>query len=928
MSHYLEETIKLPTTNKKLDLFPKPKTVETHLSEDAIAIIGLSCRFPGKAETPQAFWGLLEQGQDTIVEIPGERWDIEAYYDSDPEVPGKMYTRHGSFLNQIDRFDPQFFGISPREAELMDPQQRLLLEVTWEALERAGLAPEHLAESQTGVFIGISSHDYEQLLARAHAINLPDKYNAYVATGNASSTATGRISYTLGLQGPNLSIDTACSSSLVAVHQACQSLQSNESDLVLAGGVNTILSPDTMINFSKAKMLSSDGRCKTFDVSADGYGRGEGCGVIVLKRLLDAQRDGDNILAVIRSSAINQDGASSGLTVPNGIAQERLLRQALSKPKLNSTDIDYIEMHGTGTALGDPIEVNALNSLFSNGRTQDNPLIIGTVKANIGHLEAASGIAGLIKVVLAMQHHTIPPQINLKVLNPHIQINQELIQIPRVKQSWKGQINRCRRAGISSFGFSGTNAHVIVEEAPPVVSKVNVIERPWHILTLSAKTEGALQELVGRYRTYLEGQPAVRLADVAYTANVGRSHFQHRLAVMATDTSGVIQQLESQSYRHGIANHTKLKLAFLFTGQGSQYVGMGKSLYETQPVYREALERCAHHLSDLLEKPLIDVLFHGEQATLDETRYTQPVLFALEYALLKLWESFGVIPDAVLGHSVGEYVAAVAVGMMTLEEGLRLVAARGRLMQMLPEGGSMLIIKESDETVRQLLRDYQLTEAQAIDISAINSPSQVVVSGVTAILEKFDRYCQNRGIKTSHLAVSHAFHSHLMEPMLADFREIAATIDYQPPKCAFISNLTGKSLTQVNVDYWVEHARAAVDFQRGMRTLQEMGCTVFLEVGPKPVLLGLGAQCVSDVSEGIPFYWLPSLRPGKEDWEVLLTSLGQLYLQGAKIDWQGFDAPYAREKIVLPTYPFQRQRYWAKALDKQKRVQHKECLAG
>ena len=463
---------------------------------------------------------------------------------------------------------------------------------------------------------------------------------------------------------------------------------------------------------------------------------------------------------------------------------------------------------------------------------------------------------------------------------------------------------------------------------------MNVVDRPCHLLTLSAKTEGALQALVGRYQTYLrEEEPTVSLADIAYTANAGRSHFKHRLAVVAKDATDLAKQLESEMYPQGIAaGPAKPKLALLFTGQGSQYVGMSKSLYETQPVFREALERCAHHSSHLLDKPLIDLLFNGEQSTLDETQYTQPALFAVEYALFKLWESFGVIPDAVLGHSVGEYVAAVVTGIMTLEEGLQLIVARGRLMQALPAGGGMLAIKESCDVVQQLLKDYQppIEGEILIDIAAINSPHQVVISGEISALEGFANYCESRGIKASLLAVSHAFHSRLMEPILADLRKIAETINYQAPRCAFISNVTGQVMkAAVTAEYWVDHARSAVDFQRGMQTLkQEAECTVFLEVGPKPVLLGLGAQCITaeEEEEGGLLHWLPSLRPGRNDWEVLLESLGQLYIHGVKVDWQGFDAPYNREKVVLPTYPFQRQRYWAKALDKKKQIRHQIAI--
>ncbi|MDJ0897245.1 MAG: type I polyketide synthase [Xenococcus sp. MO_188.B8] len=880
---------------------------------EPIAIIGTGCRFPGAFDI-ESFWQLLCQGIDAIAEVPPERWNINTFYDPEPAKPGKINSRWGGFLEQVDRFDPQFFGISPREAEYIDPQQRLMLEVTWEALENAGLVPEKLSGSQTGVFVGINGSDYDRLGCRNF-----DNLCAYNGTGSAPGIAANRISYSLNLRGPSVGLDTACSSSLVAVHLACQSLRSIESDLCLVGGVNLMLWPGPSIIFSQAQMTAADGRCKTFDASADGYVRGEGCGVVVLKRLKDALDDGDNIQAIIRGSAVNQDGASNGLTAPNGPSQQMVIRQALKNAGVTPAQISYVEAHGTGTSLGDPIEVKSLKAVLMEDRDPDSSCWIGSVKTNIGHLEAAAGIAGLIKVILQLQQGEIFPHLHLKQLNPYIRLQETPLSIPTQRQSWS--VRGSRFAGVSSFGFGGTNCHVILEEAPsptPVVSEVSDVERPWHLLTLSAKTEKALQELVTSYQQYLENHPELAIADICFTSHTGRSHFNHRLAVITSDQEELAAQLakisEGEEF-NGVfsgqlpSNNKAPKIAFLFTGQGSQYINMGRQLYCTQPVFRRTLDQCEQILQSYLEKSILDVIYPENTKELnnfviDQTAYTQPALFAIEYALTQLWQSWGIQPDVVMGHSVGEYVAATISGVFSLEDGLKLIAHRSRLMQQLPDGGEMVAVMASEEKVNQLIAPYR----DKVVIAAINGPQSVVISGASEAVGIVKEIFEEAGIKIKKLQVSHAFHSPLMEPILADFEVVANQITYHQPQIPLISNITGTKAdeTIAIASYWVNHVRQPVKFAQSMETLHQAGYEIFLEIGPKPILLGMGRRCLpGDV--GI---WLPSLRPGQADWQQMLQSLTELYVQGVKVDWSGFEQDYARSKVVLPTYPFQRQRYW------------------
>ena len=595
---------------------------------EPIAIIGIGCRFPG-ANNPEAFWHLLKNGTDAIAEVPPDRWDVDAFYDPEPGTPGKMYTRWGGFLEQVDGFDSEFFNISPREAERMDPQHRLFMEVSWEALENAGLAPDKLAGSQTGVFAAIASINYDQFSIKGGRdwTNI----SGYDGVGTTFSLAANRLSYLLNLRGPSLAVETACSSSLVAVHLACQSLRNRESSMCLVGGVNLILTPELNITFSQARMMSAEGRCKTFDAGANGYVRGEGCGVVVLKPLADALRDEDNVLAVIRGSAINQDGQSNGITAPNGPSQQAVIRQALQNAGCQPEQVSYVEAHGTGTSLGDPIEVKSLKAVLMKERKSDLPCWLGSVKTNFGHLEGAAGIAGLIKAVLSLQNQQIPPHLHFKQLNPYISFKKTTFAIPTEFQPWNVEPRRI--AGVSAFGFGGTNCHVILEEAPAAAPVTSHVQRPLHLLALSAKSDRALRELVQRYQNFCTSQPDADIGNICFTANTGRSHFEHRLNVVAESSEQLAEHLKALATQKAIGKRTREedepKIAFLFTGQGSQYVGMGRHLYETQPTFKQAFDRCDQILSSYLEKPLVEVVFADSEASspLNETVYTQPALF-------------------------------------------------------------------------------------------------------------------------------------------------------------------------------------------------------------------------------------------------------------------------------------------------------------
>ncbi|HEU4625135.1 MAG TPA: beta-ketoacyl synthase N-terminal-like domain-containing protein [Steroidobacteraceae bacterium] len=891
---------------------------------EPIAIVGIGCRLPGGIVDANGLWQLLSGAVDAVTEVPSSRWDADRLFDADPDAAGKMYTRAGAFVADVDRFDPYFFGIPPREAACMDPQQRLLLEVAWEALEDAGCDPSRLAGSDSGIFVGIGSHDYALLQARANALADID---AYFASGTTHSVAAGRLAYFLGFHGPCVAVDTACSSSLVAIHQACVSLRRRECRLALAGGASLMLTPDYTVNFCRARMLSPDGKCRTFDAGANGYVRGEGVALIALKRLTDAQAAGDRVLAVIRGSAVNQDGRSTGLTVPNGPAQSAVIQSALADAQLEPRDVKYVEAHGTGTPLGDPIEVQALAASLGAGRSSDSPLLIGSIKTNIGHLESAAGIAGLLKVVLSMQHGEIPAHLHLTTPNPHIDWARLPVAVTTTRRPWpEGR----KIAGVSSFGFSGTNAHVILEEAPPAtavpsanamssVSALPSANAPGAlcVLPLSAKDGRALKALATRYEAHLASNPDANLADVCYTAATGRAHFNERAAIVAADIAAARTELGNflrgfpSARLHSGSAPVAPQIAFLFTGQGAQYAGMGRELYESEPVFREVLDRCAQALAGELDRPLLEVMWGAESAHLDQTRYTQPALYALEVAVATLWRSWGVEPSVVLGHSVGEYAAACVAGAFTVEEGARLVAARARLMQQLPAGGGMLAVQGASDRVQELVEHTLSGRKGGVGIAALNAPGSIVLSGAQSALKSVAQDLADAGLRVTPLQVSHAFHSELLDPMLDEYERVAGAVQHSAPQMRWISNLSGDELDWDRWSgsmgrYWREHARQAVKFESSVRAAARAGAQLFIEVGPHGVLATLGQTTLGADTLG----WVASLRRGRGEREQLLESVAQVYVRGVALDWQRFAGSNRHRKVALPTYPFQRERYW------------------
>lgn len=882
---------------------------------EPVAIVGLGCRLPGGVVDADTLWQALHDGVDAVGDIPPGRWDVARHLHPDPDHPGTMVTHRGGFLEQVDGFDAAFFGISPREAERMDPQQRLFLEVAWQALENAAIAPDRLAGSATGVFAGVGNTDYSRIL-----FGQPQHVDAYAGSGGSASVIPGRLSYVLGLQGPSLAVDTACSASLVAVHLACQSLRSGESDLALAGGVNLILGPEAHIAFTKARMLAPDGRCKAFDARADGYGRGEGCVVVVLRRLSDAQARGERILAVIRGSAVNQDGRSGGLTAPNGPAQEAVIAAALAAAGLQPHDIDVVEAHGTGTALGDPIELQALGAVLAAGRDPGRPLLVGSAKTNFGHLEAAAGLAGLAKLVVAMQHGEVPAHLHFQQPNPLIDWARWPVRIAAARCDWPAH-GRPRRAGVSSFGFSGTNAHVILESAPPPAAAAASTEAPARrrLLALSAQQPAALRQLAEAYEARLV-QGADPLHRLCATANAGRAHLSHRLAVTGHTHAELAAALAA--WREGRADARWAAspaepgpapvVAWVFTGQGAQRIGMGRTLYARSAVFRQAFDDCAAVLDPLLPRPLRAVVHPEDEAQareaaglIDQTQYAQAALFALEYALAALWRDWGVTPAVVLGHSVGEVVAACVAGVLPLEAAARLVAARGQLMQALPAGGAMANV------FCALAQAEPVARRHGIEFAAFNGPAHQVLSGPRAAVEAACGELAAQGVRCSPLAVSHAFHSGLMEPMLDAFEQALVGLPFAPPRLTLVSNLTAAVADPSHITqpaYWREHVRRPVRFAESVHALLRHGVTHVIEIGPSPVLLGMAARALADEAAGV--VWLPSLRERDDDGHALLAAVQALYVAGQPLRWDRIEADAGGPPLALPTYPFQHRRHW------------------
>ncbi|MFD5731508.1 SDR family NAD(P)-dependent oxidoreductase [Streptomyces sioyaensis] len=881
-------------------------------SREPVAIVGMGCRYPGGVFSPEDLWQLVAEGRDVIGDLPTDRsWNLDTLYDPDPTAPGTTYARGGGFVDTATHFDAGFFGISPREAAAMDPQQRLVLETGWEALERAGIPPASLGGSDTGVYIGTGMQDHIIHLQKSR-----QEAEGFVGTGNAISVVSGRLAYTLGLEGPAVSVDTACSSSLVALHLAVQALRAGECSLALAGGATVINTPVMFVEFSRQRGLSPDGRCRSFAADADGTGWSEGVGVLVLERLSDARRHGHQVLAVVRGSAVNQDGASNGLTAPNGPSQQRVIRRALTAARLTADEVDAVEAHGTGTRLGDPIEAQALLATYGQGRSADRPLWLGSLKSNIGHAQAAAGVGGVIKSVMALRHGVLPQTLHVDAPTPEVDWSAGEVRLLTQRRDWP-RAGQPRRAGVSAFGISGTNAHLILEEAPqeaPEDAAAPAPRLPGMPWVVSGRGRQALRAQAARLRDWAAGHPDVAPEQVGLALATRRSVFEHTAVITGAGHDDMVSGLSALSEGRpapGVRLETAAGggLAFAFTGQGAQRPGMGRGLYETFPAYAEAFDEACAALDPKLERPLASVVFADDPAAaeaLKTTAYAQPALFAVETALFRLMQSIGVHPDLLIGHSVGELSAAHAAGVLSLQDAARLVAARGRLMQSLPEDGRMLAIQASEDEVLPLVAELS-EKAGGLAVAAVNGPESVVVSGRTEAVHELEKEFAGRGRRVRYLDVSHAFHSPLMDPVLDEFARIAASVTFRPATIPVVSNVTGDLAGDdrlADPAYWADHIRATVRFADGVRALAREQVDTVVELGPDAALTALGGEILDQDTAA----FVPTLSRKHDETSTFLTALARLHARGIPVRWTAATTPV--ESPDLPTYAFQRERHW------------------
>ncbi|MET0404595.1 MAG: beta-ketoacyl synthase N-terminal-like domain-containing protein, partial [Cystobacter sp.] len=876
-----------------------------------IAVVGMACRFPGDANTPERYWRNLSEGRDSVSEVPSDRWDNGTWFDPDPDAAGKAYSRHGGFLGSVDQFDAPFFGIAPRDARSMDPQHRLVLECVWEAFERAGIPPATQKGSRTGVYVGLAATDYGWLIQDSKGATSLD---AYFLTGVAPSFIAGRTAHVFGFEGPAVAVDTACSSSLVAVHLACNSLRVGETDVAIAAGANLMLAPMSQVMMSKVRVLSPSGRCRAFDATADGFVRGEGVGVVILKRLADAVAAGDPVLAIVRGSAVNQDGATNGLTVPSKKAQERVIRAALDNARMQPHDVNYVEAHGTGTALGDPIELRALGDVYGKDRPKDRPLYVGSVKTNFGHTEAAAGIAGFIKAVLALGHEGIPPHLHFQRPNPHLDWSRLGIQVPTAMVPW----STARRViGVSAFGASGTNAHVLLEapaaRGTPSESKASAEPGRAELVVLSGRDPSAVSALARSYLEHLEREPTVSLTELAASTAGNRSHHEHRLAAVAEtveELSTVLLDLSRGVPRtegtRGLAEpEVRPRIAFVFPGQGSQWVGMGRELLAQEPVFRSAVERCAEAFAPHVDWSLLGVLEGRVEA--DRIDIVQPSLFAMSVGLAALWRSWGITPDAVLGHSMGEVAAAHVAGALSLEDAARVICRRSRLLRTVSGQGAMAVVELGMEEAQARLRSRE----SLLSVAVHNGPSSTVIAGDTVALEALLRELEAESVFCRRVHVDVASHSPQMDALRAPLLAELAGLAPRPGTTPLYSTVTRDVLTGAELDasYWVRNLRDPVQLASMVDRLLGDGHTVFLEVSPHPILLPILEASFS--REGGAAMAVGSLRREKSARRMLLQSLGALYVRGALVQ---FPVLYPKpRRLPLPTYPFQRERHWVSA---------------